>query len=102
MSSSNVTVCRSPAALVGALCARVLDENAAHEPCGDGEEVRAILPHHPVDIDQPQIGLVDQGRRLENVPGPLAGHLAAREAEELLATSGMSRSKAWRSPPAIR
>ena len=36
---------------------------------GDAEEVRAVLPLHGLPVDQPQVGFVDQCRRLQTCPG---------------------------------
>jgi hypothetical protein len=41
----------------------------------DGKEVRAILPAHTLDIHQTKIGLVDQRRGLEGLPGMLLAHV---------------------------
>ena len=62
----------------------MVHQDAAHQPRGHREEVRAVLPRHVVRIDQPQIGLVDERRRLEAVPDALAGHAAPRDLVELV------------------
>ena len=42
----------------------------------------AILPSHPLAVDQAQVGFMDQSRRLKTVTGPLAVHVMMREAAE--------------------
>ena len=64
--------------------ARVVHEDAAHHPRGHGEEVCAVVPCHCLAVAQADIGLVDEGRRLEAVPYALARHAASRDAMELL------------------
>ena len=49
----------------------------------------------PLHVDQPQIGLVDQGRGLQRVPGALAdGYAGAPARRSSSWTSGTSSSKA--------
>jgi hypothetical protein len=43
---------RAGAALLVALCARRVDEDAAHQPRGDCKEVRAVPPLHLLAVDQ--------------------------------------------------
>ena len=46
---------------------RHVDQDAAHDLRRHGEEVRAVLPAHVLPVHQPQVGLVDERRRLEDV-----------------------------------
>ena len=55
--------------LVTALAARLLDQDLAHRPRRGAEEVPPALPAGILVADQPQVGLVDQGGRLERLPG---------------------------------
>lgn len=48
------------------------------------QEVRAILPLDPMNIDQPQVDLVDERGGLENVPWTLARHVPLRKAPQLV------------------
>ena len=57
------------AVLVTGLAARLLDEDLAHGPRRGAEEVAPALPAGILVADQPQVGLVDQGGRLERLPG---------------------------------
>jgi hypothetical protein len=57
-----------------ALRARRVDQDAAHQPRRHGQEVGAILPVDPLDIDQTQVCLVNEGGRLEAVPCLLPSH----------------------------
>jgi hypothetical protein len=45
-------------------CARGVDEDASHDLSGQREKVHAIVPVDIVDVDETQIGLVDEGRAL--------------------------------------
>ncbi len=67
-----------------ALCAtarpRDVDQDAAHDLRRHAEEMCAVLPLHILPVDQPHVGLVDERGRLQDVPGTLARHLAARPA----------------------
>jgi hypothetical protein len=57
-----------------ALATGLVDEDAAHRLGRGGEEVPARVPGlHPVNIDQPEIGLVNQRGRLKRLPGLLLG-----------------------------
>ena len=49
-----------------------------------------------------EIGLIDQGRCLKAVPGPLSGHAATRDAMEFLLDEGITRWSAASSPPPRR
>ena len=51
---------------------------------GDGAEVRAVLPPPRPILDQPQIGLVDEGGRLQRLTGALATQVRGREPPQLL------------------
>ena len=81
------------AVLLGPLAAGVLDEDATHRLGRRGEEVAAAIP--PLGllaIDEPEVGLVDQGGGLERLPRLLLGEpllgeppeLAVDERQELL------------------
>ena len=45
--------------------------------------MRAVLPVHLLDVDQPDVGFVDEGGRLQRVAGALVRHVPARHAAEL-------------------
>src|SRR5262245_54630660 len=65
-----------PAVPEAALAAGTLDEDAAHGLGGGGEELAAAGPagpRRPGLAGEPQVGLVDQGGRLEGVARALAG-----------------------------
>jgi hypothetical protein len=49
----------------------------------DREKVRAILPLHLSDVDQFEIRLVDERRRLERTPHTLVSHLPPIDAPQL-------------------
>src|ERR1035441_352770 len=48
----------------------------------------AILPLHALIVHQAHVGLIHQSRRLQAVTGPLAFHVAARQAAELVINDG--------------
>jgi hypothetical protein len=50
------------------MAAGMVDENAAHDLCGDTKEVRPVLPIDLPLIHEPQVRLVDERRRLQAVP----------------------------------
>ena len=53
---------------------REVAEDAPHQPCGHGEEVRAILPVHAARFDQAQVRFVHECGGLQAVARPFAGH----------------------------
>src|SRR5262249_2151484 len=70
--------------LVGATAALLIvtltsevDEDLTHETRRDSKEVRAVSPFHLAGIDQTDICLVDQCRRLEGMTCPLAPEVAS-------------------------
>ena len=69
---------RSPiATLLSVACARVIHENATHQSSSQTKEVRPILPGHSLLIDQPEVDLVDEGRRNKRVICAFSPQLAA-------------------------
>src|SRR5262249_26433684 len=57
------------AVLVTGPAPRLLDEDLPHGPRRGAEEVSPALPAGILVPDQPQVGLVNQGGRLERLPG---------------------------------
>ena len=55
---------------------RVVHEDVAHHPGTDRKEMRAVVPRHALDVDQAEVRLVDQRRRLEAVPRVLASRVS--------------------------
>ena len=70
---------------------RHVDQDTAHDLRGHGKEVGAVLPAYVLPIDQPQVGLVDERRRLEDVSRALARHVSRREAMQLLVNQRRQR-----------
>jgi len=66
-----------PAAFGREMRPRVIDEDAPHQLGGDAEELRAILPVGLMLVDQAQVRLVDQRRRLQSMIGSLAAQVTA-------------------------
>ena len=71
------------APLVRAMTTSVVHEDAAHDLRRDTKEVRAILPIDLALVNEPDVRLMDQGRRLQGVVGALAPKLARGDAAEL-------------------
>ena len=64
--------------------AGVVHQHPAHGLGGGAEEVPAALPGHVPVAHQAQEGLVDQGRGLKGVAGPLAGHAPQGQGAQLV------------------
>ena len=63
---------------------RRVDENPAHQPRRHGEEMRAVLPPHLSQLDQSQVRLVHERRRLQGVTASLTFHVTGGEPAQLL------------------
>src|SRR3989454_6350932 len=74
---------RPAAALCVGMTPCMIDQDAAHQLCGNSEEVRAVFPVNALAIDQPHICLVDQRCRLQRVTGTLAAHVMAGQLAQL-------------------
>jgi hypothetical protein len=61
----------------------VVHHDPAHQRGGHGEEVRAALPVGVRLVDQLQVDLVDERRRLQGVAGTLATHVAPGQPAQL-------------------
>ena len=61
----------------------MVHENAPHDASGNRQEMRPVLPRNIFGIDQPQIGFVDERRRLKAVPGTLSCHAPSRDLVKL-------------------
>src|SRR6185295_12424175 len=78
--------------------ARVVEQDAAHQLRRHTVELRPVLPPD-VLIDQLEIGLVDEGRRLQQMPRTLTFEVPARGLMQLRVDDGNERFK--RLPVAI-
>ena len=79
------------AALLRAAGARPLDQDLAHRVRGDRAEVRAVLPALRAILHQPQVGLVDERRRLERLARTLAAQIRRRQPAQLLVDDRQQR-----------
>lgn len=70
------------ASLVSVAAAGIVDQHLPHETRCQCEEMRAILQCHPIDVDKPQVDLVDQLRRLQRVARPLRAQARACHAPQ--------------------
>src|SRR5512134_1048529 len=61
----------------------VIDQDPAHDVRGDTKEMRPILPIDLALVDEPDVHLMNKGRRLQGVVGPLLPKLARGHAAEL-------------------
>src|SRR6476620_6796275 len=71
------------APLVGAVTTGVIDQDPAHDLSRDTKEMCAILPIDLALVNQSNVRLMDQGRRLQGVIGPLPSKLPRGDATEL-------------------
>ena len=71
------------AALERTLGTRHIHEHAPHHLRRHRQKVRPVLPAHLRSIHQSQKGFVNQCGGLKSVAGPLAAHVAVREAAQL-------------------
>ena len=71
-----------PAPLGRTMMLGMIDQNLAHQVGRDAEELRAAGALHLRLVHQPQVGLVDQRRRLQRVVRPLAADIGGREAAQ--------------------
>ena len=46
--------------------------------------MRPVLPLDVFDVDEPQVGLVDERRGLKRVAGPLVAHVPSRNPAQLV------------------
>jgi hypothetical protein len=60
-----------------------LNQDSSHHLRRQRQEVRPVPPFDTVDINQPQVGLVHEGRRLQRMIRSLLSHVASRKPVEL-------------------
>ncbi len=61
--------------LSSVLGSRVIDKNLTHGVSGHGKKVRSALPIDRMDLAEPEVGFMDQSRRLERMVGALVAHM---------------------------
>jgi hypothetical protein len=66
----------------------VVHQDLAHYGCGDAEEMGAVSPIRIGSLDHPQVGFMDQGRRLECVARHLMTEKARRNASQFPINQG--------------
>jgi hypothetical protein len=74
--------------LLGELPPRAIDENPAHAPRGDAEEVASVLPLDLRLVDQAQVGLVDERGHLQRLIAALAPHVGSGNLAKLAVDGG--------------
>ena len=66
----------------------VVHKDASHDLRGDTREMRPASPIHVTLINKPEICLVNEGGRLQGVPGALTAKLAPCDGAQLLIHHG--------------
>src|SRR5262245_10331542 len=61
----------------------VLDKDVTHANGGNPEEVRTVLPIDLFGVQQPQVGFMHQGRRLQRVTWPLLSEIMVSQPSQL-------------------
>jgi hypothetical protein len=61
----------------------MVDQDSTHDLGGNAEEVRLVLPIHLALIGEPEVCLVDEGRGLQGMPGPLVFQLPRGDSTQL-------------------
>ena len=72
------------AALLVAPGARMVDQDVPHDPRRYGKKVSAVPPRDVLRIDEPQVRLIDQCRRLQAVARVLVPHVLSRDSMEFV------------------
>jgi hypothetical protein len=62
----------------------MIDEDLAHQRARQRKEVGPVLQRHAVDIDESQVDLMNERRRLQCVSRRFTPEMAARDAAKLL------------------
>src|SRR5437667_6921300 len=71
------------AALIRLMGAGMVHKDAAHQLRGDAVELRTVLPLRVLLIDQLEVSLVDQRRRLQRVALTLSPQIVTRQPAQL-------------------
>jgi hypothetical protein len=61
----------------------VIDQDPAHDLCRDAKKVGSMVPVDLALVDEPEVDLVNERRRLQRVVSPLASKLARGRPAEL-------------------
>ena len=67
-----------------AMCTGGVHQDAPHDPRRHGEKVPPVLPVDLVNVEQSEIRLIDERRRLQCMVRTLLRHVAPRQAPQLL------------------
>jgi hypothetical protein len=76
--------CHTAATLVACVRPGVIDQDSSHHCGGHGNKVCAVPPLNAIDLDQAQVRLINQRRRLERVTGVLPAHVVVGEPMQLV------------------
>src|SRR5262249_28144780 len=74
---------RVAAAFVRVVLARVIDQYATHQLRREAEEMRAVLQLQTFPLDHPQIGFIDERRRLQSMRSRFLAEIAPGQAAQL-------------------
>jgi len=66
----------------------VIDQNAADDLCGNGEEVGAAMECGAALVDEFQIGLMDENSGLDSLSTIFAGKLATGDQAQFVVNKG--------------
>ena len=72
------------ATLVVVTRARMIDEDTPHRARRHGEEVGPILPLHAIELDQPEVRLVDERGRLQRVAVTFVAQVPSSQVMQLM------------------
>ena len=76
------------ATLFRIVLARMINQQASHYLCSNSKKMSAILPIHPRLIDEAQVGLVNQGGRLQGVIRPFTPQIIRRKLAQFIVDDG--------------
>src|ERR1700686_922183 len=77
-------IAKASPTFVGSIGGRMVDKNLAHQLCGHGKEMGAILPLRKVLPDQTNICFVDQSGALQGMSGSLIAKIVLGDPPEFL------------------
>ena len=72
------------AAFARVVSAGLIHEDLAHETCGQREQVCTIPQVNAIEVHEPQVGFVDERRRLKKVAGAFRAEVRVRDAAQLV------------------
>lgn len=80
---------RSSAALLRRRLAGVVDKNTPHLTCGDRTKVCLSVLVNAIEVDEPDVCLVNEIGRLKTVSGPLTAKTPSGDSKKLVVDEGL-------------